>query len=79
MNNMLPAALDYLIIWNNTRQNHQLQGTRLTSKSVVHSFRTKSFQIWNAMSNVIDSHNSLFSFKCKTEVFLLNNELISTM
>ena len=65
MNNMLPAALDYLIIWNNTRQNHQLQGTRPISKSVVHSFRTKSFQIWNAMSNVIDSHNSLLNVRLR--------------
>ena len=85
MNDMLPAALDYLIIRNNdihqynTRQKHQLHGTRPTCKSVVHSFSTRSFQIWNAMSNVIDSHNSLYSFKYKTKAFLLNNELILTM
>ena len=84
---MLPAALDYLIIKNNdfhpinTRQNHKLlvHGTRPTCKSVVHSFSTRSFHIWTAMSNVIDSHNSLFSFKYKTKAFLLNNELILTM
>ena len=82
---MLPAALDYLIIRNNdihqynTRQKHQLHGTRPTCKSVVHSFSTRSFQIWNAMSNVIDSHNFLYSFKYKTKAFLLNNKLISTM
>ena len=87
MNDMLPAALDYLIIRNNdihqytcnTRQKQQLHGTRPTCKSVVHSFSTRSFQIWNAMSNVIDSHNSLYSFKYKTKAFLLNNELILTM
>ena len=85
MNDMLPAALDYLIIRNNdihqynTRQKHQLHGTRPTCKSVVHSFSTRSFQIWNVMSNVIDSHNSLYSFKYKTKAFLLNNELILTM
>ena len=51
MNDMLPAALDYLIIRNNdihqynTRQKHQLHGTRPTCKSVVHSFSTRSFQI----------------------------------
>ena len=85
MNDMLPAALDYLIIRNNdihqynTRQKHQLHGTRPTCKSVVHSFSTRSFQIWNVMSNVIDSHNSFYSFKYKTKAFLLNNELILTM
>ena len=51
MNDMLPAALDYLIIKNNdihqynTRHKHQLQGTRPTCKSVVQGFSTKSFQI----------------------------------
>ena len=29
------------------------------------------------MSNVVDSHNSLYSFKYKTKAFLLHNELIS--
>ena len=77
MNDMLPAALDYLIIRNNDI--HQLHGTRPTCKSVVHRFSTRSFQIWNAMPNVIDSHNSLYSFKYKTKAFLLNNELILTM
>ena len=57
---------------------YMVVGTRPTCKSVVHSFSTRSFQIWNAMSNVIDSHNSLFSFKYKTKVFLLNSELILT-
>ena len=33
----------------------------------------------NSMSNVIYSHNSLYSFKYKTKAFLLNNELILTM
>ena len=85
MNNMLPAALNYLIVRNNdisqynTRQSHQLHGTRPTCKSVAHSFSTRIFQIWNSMSNVIDSHNSLFSFKYKTKAFLLNNELFLTM
>ena len=84
MNDMLSAALDYLIIRNNdmkfiNRQRHQLHDTRPTCKSVVHSFSTRSFQIWTAMSNVIDSHNSLFSFKYKTKAFLLNNKLILTM
>ena len=51
----------------NTRQKHQLHGTRPTCKSVVHSFSTRSSQIWNAMSNVIDSHNSL--------LFILNIRL----
>ena len=75
MNNMLPAALDYLIIRNfdihqyNTRQRYQLHGTRPTCKSVVHSFSTRSFQIWNAMSNVLDLNVSLFAFKCKTKTF----------
>ena len=61
----------------NTRQKHQLHGTRPTCKSVVHSFSTRSSQIWNAMSNIIDSHNSLFYFKYKIKAFLLNNELIN--
>ena len=47
----------------------QLQNTRPTRKSVVHSFSTKSFQIWNAMSNVIDFYNSPVSFKYKTKAF----------
>ena len=73
---MLPAALDYLIIRNNdipqynTRQRYKLHGTRPTRKSVVHSFSTRSFQIWNAMSNVIDLNVSLFTFECKTKTFL---------
>ena len=56
MNNMMLAALDYLIIRNNdihqynTRQCYQLHGTSPTCKSVVHSCSTRSFQIWNAMS-----------------------------
>ena len=38
------------------------------------------FQIWNAMSNVIDSKVSLFAFKCKSKAFFLqNNELTVTM
>ena len=75
MNNMLPAALDYLMIRNNdihqynTRQRYQLHGTRPTYKSVVHSFSTRSFQIWNAMPNVIDLNVSLFAFKCETKTF----------
>ena len=85
MNNMLPAALDYLIITNNdihqynTRQRYQLHGTRPTCKSVVHSFSTRSFLIWNAMSNVIVLNVSLFAFQCKTKTFLQNNELTVTM
>ena len=61
------------------RQRYQLHGTRATCKSVVHSFSTGSFQIWNAMSNVIDLNISLFAFKCKTETSLQNNELTVTM
>ena len=51
MNNMLPAALDHLIIKNsgihqyNTKPMYQLHGTRPTCKSVVHSFSTRSFPI----------------------------------
>ena len=80
--NMLPAPLNYVILKNNdihqynTRQRYQLHGTRPTCTSVVHSFSTRSFQIWNVMSNVIDSHNSLYFFKYKTKAFLLSNELI---
>ena len=85
MNNMLPVALDYLIIRNNdihqynTRQRYQLHGTPPTCKSVVHSFSTRSFQIWNAMSNVIHLNVFLFAFKCKTETCLQNNEIPVTM
>ena len=38
--------------------------SRHTCKSVVHSFSTRSFQIWNAMSNVINLNVSLFAFNC---------------
>ena len=75
MNNMLPAALDYLIIRNNDihqynpRQRYQLPGTCPTCKSVVHSFSTINLQLWNAMSNVIDINVSLFALKCKTKFF----------
>ena len=31
------------------------------------------------MSNVIDLNDSLFAFKCKTSLFLQNNELTVTM
>ena len=54
----------------NTRQRYKLHGTCPTCKSVVHSFSTRSFQIWNAMSNVIDLNVSLFAFKCETKTFL---------
>ena len=76
INIMLIVALDYLIIRNNdihqynTRQRYQLHGARPTCKSVVHSFSTRKFQIWNAMLNVIDSRqsrDSLFTFKCKAK------------
>ena len=63
----------------NTRQRYQLHGTCPTCKSVVHSFSTRSFQIWKAMSNVIDLKVSLFAFKCKTKTFLQNNEITATM
>ena len=75
-NSMLPAAWDYLIIRNNdihqynTMQSYQLHSTRPTCKSVVHSFNIRSFQMWNAMSNVIDVSVSLFALKCKNKTFL---------
>ena len=58
---------------------YQLHGSRPTCKSVVHSISTRSFKIWNAISNVIDLNVSLFTFKYKTKTFLQNNELNVTI
>ena len=57
MNNMLPNAVNSLIVRNNdthhynTRQNHHVRGSRPTCKPVVNSFSNRSVQIWNAISS----------------------------
>ena len=51
VNNMLPIAMNYLVVRNNdihhynTRQTHHLRGSRPTCKTVVNSFTNRSFQI----------------------------------
>ena len=47
--------------------------------TVVDSSSTRSFQIWNVMSNVFDFNVSLFAFKYTTKTSLQNNELTVTM
>ena len=77
MNNMLPLAMNYLVVRNNdihhynTRQNHHLRGSR---PIVVN----RSFQIWNAISSKVNINVSLYKFKYNVKLFLLENELMIT-
>ena len=67
---MLPNAMNSLIVRNNdthhynTRQNHHLLDSRHTCKPVVHSFSTRSVQIWNAISSKLNINVSLFKLNC---------------
>ena len=84
MNNMLPNAMNSLIVRNNdthhynTRQNHHLRGSRPTCKPVVNSFSNRSVQIWNAISSKLNINVSLYTFKYSVKLFLLENELLIT-
>ena len=84
MNNMLPNAMNSLIVRNNdthhynTRQNHHLRGSRPTCKPVVNSFSNRSVQIWNAISSKLNVNVSLYKFKYSVKLFLLENELLIT-
>ena len=84
MNNMLPNAMNSLIVRNNdthhynTRQNHHLRGSRPTCKPVVNSFSNRSVQIWNAISSKLNINVSLYKFKYSVKLFLLENELLIT-
>ena len=84
MNNMLPLAMNSLVVRNNdihhynTRENHHLRGSRPTCKTVVHSFTNRSFQIWNAISSKVNINVSLYKFKYNVKLFLLENELMIT-
>ena len=77
MNNMLPIALNSLVVRNNdihhynTRQNHHLRGSRPTCKTIVNSFANRNFKIWNAMSSKVNIKVSLFKFKYIVKLFLL--------
>ena len=84
MNNMLPNAMNSLIVRNNdthhynTRQNHHLRGSRPKCKPVVNSFSNRSVQIWNAISSKLNINVSLYKFKLYVKLFLLKNELMIT-
>ena len=84
MNNMLPLAMNSLVVRNNdihhynTRQNHHLRGSRPTCKTVVNSFTNRSFQIWNAISSQVNINVSLYKFKYNVKLFLLENDLMIT-
>ena len=84
MNNMLPLAMNSLVVRNNdihyynTRQNHHLRGSRPTCKTVVNSFTNRSFQIWNAISSQVNINVSLYTFKYNVKLFLLENDLMIT-
>ena len=84
MNNMLPLAMNSLLVRNNdihhynTRQNHHLRGSSPTCKTVVNSFTNRSFQIWNAISSQLNINVSLYKFKYNIKLFLLENELMIT-
>ena len=82
MNNMLPIAMNSLVVRNNdihhynTRQNHHLRGSRPTCKTVVNSFTNRSFQIWNAISSKVNINVFMFKFKSYVKLFLLENKLM---
>ena len=84
MNNMLPLAINSLVVKNNdihhynTRQNHHLRGSCLTCKTVINSFTTRSFQTWNAISSKVNINVSMYKFKYYVKLFLLENELMIT-
>ena len=84
MNNMLPLAMNSLVVrnndihHNNTRQNHHLRDSRPTCKTGVNSFTNRSFQIWNAISSKVNINMSVFKFKSYFKLFLLENELMIT-
>ena len=84
MNNMLPNAMNSLIVKNNdthhynTRQNHHLRGSRPKCKPVVNSFSNRSVQIWNAISSKLNINVFLYKFKLYVKLFLLENELMIT-
>ena len=86
MNNMLPIAMNYLVVRNNDihhyntrhRQNPHLRGSRPTCKTVVNSFTNRSFQIWNAISSKVNINVSVYKFKSYVKLFLLENELMIT-
>ena len=84
MNNMLPIAMNSLVVRNNdihhynTRQNHQLRRSRSTCKTVVNSFANRSFQMWNAISSKVNINVSMFKFKYYVKLFLLENDLTIT-
>ena len=84
MNNMLPIAMNSLVVRNNdihhynTRQNHHLRGSRPTCKTVVNRFTNQSFQMWNAISSKVNINVSMLKFKSCVKLFLLENELMIT-
>ena len=84
MNNMLPNAMNSLIVINNdthhynTRQNHHLCGSRPTCIPVVNSFSNRSVQIWNVISSKLNINVSLYTFKYYVKLFFLENELLIT-
>ena len=84
MNNMLPNAMNSLIVRNNdthhynTRQNHHLRSSHPTCKPVVNSFSNRSVQIWNAISSKLNINVSLYKFIYYVKLFLLENELMIT-
>ena len=75
MNNILPLAMNSLVIRNNdihhhnTRQNHHLRGSRPTCKTVVNSFTNRSFQIWNAILSQVN----LIFFSLRTNLNIMLN------
>ena len=76
MNNLLPNAMNSLIVRNNdthhynTRQNHHLRGSSSTCKPVVNSFSNRSVQIRNAISSKLNINVSLYKFKYYVKLFL---------
>ena len=82
MNNVLPNAVNSLIVRNNdthhynTRQNHHLRGSLPTCKPVVNGFSNRSVQILNAISSKLNINVSLYKFIFYVKLFLLENELL---
>ena len=78
MSNMLPIAMNSLVVRNNdihhynTRQNHHLRGSRPTCKTVVNSFTNRSFQIWDALSSKININVYVQNLKIMLNYFFWN-------
>ena len=75
MNNILPNAMNYLIVRNNdipdynTEKNHHLHGSSPTSKPVINNFTNRSVEIRNVLSSKVHISLSIHKFKYYVKFF----------